>query len=43
MKVAFTHNLRLTDSEEESEFESAETVDAIADVLRLCGNEVQRV
>ena len=27
MKIAFTHNLRLTDSEEEAEFDSAETVD----------------
>ena len=30
MKIAFTHNLRLTDSEEEAEFDSAETVEAIA-------------
>ena len=30
MKVAFTHNLRLTDSEQEAEFDTAETVDAIA-------------
>ena len=31
MRIAFTHNLRLTDSEDEAEFDSVETVDAIAD------------
>ena len=31
MRIAFTHNLRLTDSEEEAEFDSAETVEAIAE------------
>ena len=30
VKIAFTHNLRLTDSEEEAEFDTVETVDAIA-------------
>ena len=32
MKIAFTHNLRLTDvrdSEKEAEFDSAETVEAL--------------
>ena len=43
MRIAFTHNLRLTDSEEEAEFDSAETVDAIAEGLRLGGHEVQKV
>ena len=33
MRIAFTHNLRLTDSEEEAEFDTAETVDAIAGAL----------
>jgi D-alanine-D-alanine ligase len=33
VKIAFTHNLRLTDSEDEAEFDSVETVDAIADGL----------
>jgi len=27
MRIAFTHNLRLTDSEEEAEFDTGETVD----------------
>ena len=37
MKIAFTHNLRLTDSEEEAEFDTAETVDAIAAALAAVG------
>src|SRR5437764_362565 len=43
MRIAFTHNLRLTDSEEEAEFDSAETVDAIAAGLRAGGHEVEKV
>ena len=43
MRIAFTHNLRLTDSEEEAEFDSAETVDAIADGLRAGGHEVEKI
>jgi D-alanine-D-alanine ligase len=43
MRIAFTHNLRLTDSEEEAEFDSVETVDAIADGLRADGHEVEKV
>ena len=35
MRIAFTHNLRLSDSEDEAEFDSAETVDAIAAGLRV--------
>ena len=31
MKIAFTHNLRLTDAEEEAEFDTPETVEAIAE------------
>ena len=37
MKVAFTHNLRLTDvreTEKEAEYDSAETVSAIAAAIR---------
>ena len=30
MRIAFTHNLRLSDNEDEAEFDSTETVDAIA-------------
>src|SRR3954451_16604266 len=43
MRIAFTHNLRLTDSEEEAEFDSAETVDAIAEGLRAGGHEVETI
>ena len=43
MRIAFTHNLRLTDSEEEAEFDSAETVDAIAEGLRAGGHEVEKI
>ena len=43
MKIAFTHNLRLTDSEDEAEFDSVETVDAIANGLRACGHEVEKI
>ena len=43
MKIAFTHNLRLTDSEEEAEFDSVETVDAIANGLRAGGHEVEKI
>ena len=43
MRIAFTHNLRLTDSEEEAEFDTVETVDAIADGLRAGGHEVEKV
>ncbi len=43
MKIAFTHNLRLTASEEEAEFDSAETVDAIAAALRAAGHEVEKI
>jgi len=43
MKIAFTHNLRLTDSEEEAEFDTAETVDAIAAALATGGHDVERI
>jgi D-alanine-D-alanine ligase len=43
MKIAFTHNLRLTDSEEEAEFDTAETVDDIANGLRAGGHEVEKI
>jgi D-alanine-D-alanine ligase len=43
MKVAFTHNLRLTDSEEEAEFDTAETVDAIAAAIEAAGHEVEKL
>lgn len=43
MKIAFTHNLRLTDSEEEAEFDTAETVDAIASALSSAGHAVEKI
>ena len=46
MKVAFTHNLRLTDvreTEKEAEYDSAETVSAIATALEVAGHEVEKV
>jgi D-alanine-D-alanine ligase len=43
MRIAFTHNLRLTDSEEEAEFDTVETVDAVADGLRAGGHDVEKV
>src|SRR5262245_35826012 len=43
MRIAFSHNLRLTDSEDEAEFDSAETVDAIAAALRAGGHEVEKI
>ena len=46
MKIAFTHNLRLTDvreTEKEAEYDSAETVNAIASALEACGHEVEKV
>ncbi|MFH0899521.1 MAG: ATP-grasp domain-containing protein [Pseudomonadota bacterium] len=43
MKIAFTHNLRLTDSEDEAEFDSADTVEAIAAALAAAGHEVAKI
>src|SRR6516164_7623309 len=43
MRIAFSHNLRLTDSEDEAEFDSAETVAAIAAALRAGGHEVETI
>ena len=43
MRIAFTHNLRLTDSEDEAEFDTVETVDAIAAGLRAGGHEVEKI
>jgi D-alanine-D-alanine ligase len=43
MKVAFTHNLRLTDAEREAEFDTVETVDAIARAIEAAGHEVEKI
>src|SRR6266481_2084582 len=39
MKIAFTHNLKLTEAEEEAEFDTVETVDALA----ASGHEVEKI
>jgi D-alanine-D-alanine ligase len=41
MKIAFTHNLQLTGAEDEAEFDTPETVAAIAKVLSELGHEVE--
>jgi D-alanine-D-alanine ligase len=46
MKVAFTYNLRLTDvreTEKEAEYDSADTVNAIAAALEAAGHEVEKI
>lgn len=40
MKIAFAHNLKKSDDEAEAEFDTPETVDAIANALRAAGHEV---
>jgi len=43
MRIALTHNLRLTDSVEEAEFDTPETIDAIVAALKADGHEVDRL
>ncbi len=43
MRIALTHNLRLTDSEEEAEFDSRETIDALCSALERLGHRVERI
>jgi D-alanine-D-alanine ligase len=43
MRVALTHNLKITGSPEEAEFDSPETIDAIAGALERFGHEVERI
>src|SRR6266576_1801996 len=43
MRIAFTHNLRLSDSEDEAEFDTQTTVDALAGSLERLGHRVERV
>src|SRR5215207_4815764 len=46
MKIAFTYNLRLTDvreTEKEAEYDSADTVNAIAAALEAAGHEVEKI
>src|SRR6267143_401026 len=43
MRIALTHNLRLTDSEDEAEFDSRETIDALCSALERLGHRVERI
>src|SRR6267142_2276858 len=43
MRIALTHNLRLTDSEEEAEFDSRETIDTLTSALERLGHRVERI
>lgn len=43
MRIAFTHDLQLSDSEDEAEFDTPETVAAITRALRELGHEVEPV
>lgn len=43
MRIALTHNLRVSDGEEEAEFDTPETIDAIAGGLERLGHRVERV
>jgi D-alanine-D-alanine ligase len=43
LKIAFTHNLKTSDSELEAEFDTPETVNALALALRSLGHDVQLV
>jgi len=41
MHIAFTHNLQLSNAEEEAEFDTPETVHMLLDALRALGHEVE--
>ena len=43
MRIALTHNLRLTNSVDDAEFDLPETIDAIARALAAEGHEVDRI
>jgi D-alanine-D-alanine ligase len=43
MRIALTHNLRLSDSEEEAEFDTRETVDALASAIERLGHRLERI
>jgi len=43
MRIALTHNLRLSDAEEEAEFDSTETVNLLAGAIERLGHRVERV
>src|SRR5262249_40450463 len=43
MRIALTHNLRLTDSVDEAEFDLPETIEALAQSLASAGHAVARI
>jgi D-alanine-D-alanine ligase len=43
VRIALTHNLRLSDSEEEAEFDTQATVDGLAGAIERLGHRVERV
>ncbi|MEW6430764.1 MAG: ATP-grasp domain-containing protein [Myxococcota bacterium] len=43
MRIALTHNLKLSDSEEEAEFDTEETVNALASAIERLGHRVERM
>ena len=43
MRIALTHNLRLTDSEDEAEFDTRETIEALSSALERLGHRVERI
>src|SRR3954468_15509872 len=43
MRIALTYNLKITGSPEEAEFDSPETIDAVAAALERAGHEVERI
>src|SRR5580692_8609808 len=43
MRIALTHNLRVTDSEEEAEFDSADTIAGIERALARAGHRVEPI
>ncbi len=43
LRIALTHNLRLSDSEEEAEFDTEETVNALAAAIERLGHRLERV
>ncbi|HEY3595352.1 MAG TPA: hypothetical protein VGL13_15805, partial [Polyangiaceae bacterium] len=43
MRIALTHNLRLTDTVEEAEFDAPETIEALDQSLSSAGHDVERI
>ena len=43
MRIALTHNLKLSDAEEEAEFDTEETVNALASAIERLGHRVERM